>query len=165
MKVTLIAAIQVLIFAALAHCAAVPAIDHASATNAVEGSDRAGKSLSSRTMDPVFLPFDNLKNKITFKPLKFDYFNLEKVKDFSLVHKDFIIWGVVGAVAIVALALIVSLFTGFDGVVKSFSSGMNTVKARADDMGLKMDAEHLNVLTSRVFGAIDSWSQKNSKSD
>lgn len=160
MKVAFVAAVSILMVASI-HGAAVPSIENPSAdanTNVIEGSDRAGKMLSSRTMNPIALPFHSL-NRLS-NPLKFDKFHLENVKNFALTHKDAIIWGAVGIVGLVALVLVVSLFTGFDVIAKSFVTGFDKVRGRADDMGLKLDAEHLNLLTSRVFEAIDSWGQQ-----
>lgn len=165
MRLSLIA-VQLAVAALVCGAAVLPAPDEtADAAKAMtQQAERTGKALTSRTMDPVLVPFDQLSKRLnTKKPLKIDQFHLDKVKDFALTHKDSIVWAAVASIAVVALALLVSLFTGFDGVFRSFTSGVGKVRARADDLGLKFDADHLNLVTSRVFQAIDTWDRENVK--
>ena len=147
MKIALFAIFQLVVIVALVSGAAV-SDETLSRTNALEGAQRDGRVL-----------FEDLGNKLALKKLKIDQ-HLEKIKDFALTNKELIGWSVLAAAVAAAIVWIVSLFTGLDGLVKSVAYKMDSVKSRADDMGLKLDADHLNFLTHRVFEAIDSWGRK-----
>lgn len=142
MRFARIATFQLIVVVALAWGAAVSDEVPANA-NALEGAQRTGRVV------------DHLSNHLALKkPWKIDQ-HLDNIKNFALANKDRIWWSVAAAAAAAAIIWIVSLFTGFDGLVKSVAYKMDSVKARAADSGL--DAERLNMLTSRIFEAIDSW--------
>lgn len=159
----LIVTIKLLLAAALISGAALNVDSSPENVISETNGNRTGKAL----LDTFKLPYDKILMNLvssqlgTSKPWRFDQPSLEKVKHFVSTHKEVIFSGVAGALVLIAILLIVSHFTGLDSALKSFGSGLNAIKNRVDDFGLKPDAEHINTLTNRVFQAIESWKTKN----